>query len=211
VEQADQPLVAIAADGQGADGPARLCGLTEASLQGVVAVTLARAGIRRPVELSVLVTDDEALRRLNRTYRGRDETTDVLSFPLLDTPLALAPADQLWGLPAPVAPARRDFAPASSVVTYDEESMDSTADGDAKPFAFIAPTELPLHLGDIVVARQTAERQALKAAHSAAWELAYLVAHGVLHLAGYDDHTEAGYATMVAHQEAALQESGIAR
>ncbi|NPB06641.1 MAG: rRNA maturation RNase YbeY [Aquificae bacterium] len=34
------------------------------------------------VELSVYVTDDEEIRRLNRTYRKKDRPTDVLSFPL---------------------------------------------------------------------------------------------------------------------------------
>lgn len=33
-------------------------------------------------ELSVLITDDETVRWLNRRYRGYDETTDVLSFGL---------------------------------------------------------------------------------------------------------------------------------
>ena len=34
------------------------------------------------VELSLLITDDETVRGLNREYRGVDETTDVLSFAL---------------------------------------------------------------------------------------------------------------------------------
>jgi len=32
-------------------------------------------------EVSVLFCGDAAMRRLNRTYRGKDKTTDVLSFP----------------------------------------------------------------------------------------------------------------------------------
>jgi probable rRNA maturation factor len=35
-----------------------------------------------PAELGVLVTDDEAMRRLNAEYAGEDETTDVLAFSL---------------------------------------------------------------------------------------------------------------------------------
>ena len=40
------------------------------------------AAISRPgaAEISVLITDDESLRELNRTYRGQDKATDVLSF-----------------------------------------------------------------------------------------------------------------------------------
>lgn len=35
-------------------------------------------------ELSVLITDDEEIKELNRTYRGKDRSTDVLSFPMGD-------------------------------------------------------------------------------------------------------------------------------
>jgi len=40
---------------------------------------LARAGASG--ELSVLLVGDAAMRRLNRSYRGKDRATDVLSFP----------------------------------------------------------------------------------------------------------------------------------
>jgi len=33
-------------------------------------------------EVSILVVGDRAMRSLNRRYRGKDRTTDVLSFPL---------------------------------------------------------------------------------------------------------------------------------
>jgi probable rRNA maturation factor len=36
---------------------------------------------REQVELSILVVGDAAMRRLNRTWRGVDRPTDVLSFP----------------------------------------------------------------------------------------------------------------------------------
>lgn len=35
-------------------------------------------------EVSVLLTDDDAIRELNRRYRGKDSPTDVLSFALRD-------------------------------------------------------------------------------------------------------------------------------
>ncbi len=41
---------------------------------------LAQLGMR-DIELSVLVCDDARMLDLNRTYRGKDATTDVLSFP----------------------------------------------------------------------------------------------------------------------------------
>jgi probable rRNA maturation factor len=70
---------------------------------------------------------------------------------------------------------------------------------------------MPPHLGDIVVARGITVRQAVAVGHTPGFELAYLVAHGVLHLIGYDDHTDAGYTAMVRHQEQALAQAGIAR
>ncbi|UCH33475.1 MAG: rRNA maturation RNase YbeY [Armatimonadota bacterium] len=43
-------------------------------------------GIPRSAELSILITDDEEVRRLNREYRGVDAATDVLAFPQADAP-----------------------------------------------------------------------------------------------------------------------------
>ena len=49
-----------------------------------VEATLAYEEIERDLEVSVTFTDDEGIRRLNRTYRKIDRATDVLSFPLFD-------------------------------------------------------------------------------------------------------------------------------
>jgi probable rRNA maturation factor len=35
----------------------------------------------RATDLTILLAGDPAVRRLNKTYRGKDKTTDVLSFP----------------------------------------------------------------------------------------------------------------------------------
>lgn len=43
---------------------------------------LAAEGAAWPAELSILVSDDDESRELNRRYRGVDEPTDVLSFDL---------------------------------------------------------------------------------------------------------------------------------
>lgn len=50
------------------------------------------------VEVAILLTDDEAVRRLNRDWRGIDRPTNVLSFPS-HGPNQLA---QLWGMTGPV-------------------------------------------------------------------------------------------------------------
>ncbi|HEY3348141.1 MAG TPA: rRNA maturation RNase YbeY [Nitrospirota bacterium] len=35
-------------------------------------------------ELGILITGDRKMRSLNREYRGKDKTTDVLSFPMME-------------------------------------------------------------------------------------------------------------------------------
>jgi probable rRNA maturation factor len=125
---------------------------------------------------------------MNKRYRQQDKPTDVLSFPLLDKPLVNAPRDQLWLVP--------------------EEDSEHVAETTGKPPVFVTPSELPTHLGDIVISWPTVVRQAKADGHSPAYELLYLLAHGVLHLIGYDDQTEAGYAAMVHLQESVLQAVG---
>jgi probable rRNA maturation factor len=45
------------------------------------AAALAAAGLKRPAEVSLLLTGDAAVRKLNGAYRGKDKPTNVLSFP----------------------------------------------------------------------------------------------------------------------------------
>ena len=47
-------------------------------------------------------------------------------------------------------------------------------------------------LGDVVISRDTAERQALARGWALEDELALLLVHGILHLLGHEDDTEAG-------------------
>ena len=49
-------------------------------LRGVAAGAVKKLGLGEPCQLSLVITDDETVRLLNRDYRGLDETTDVLSF-----------------------------------------------------------------------------------------------------------------------------------
>jgi probable rRNA maturation factor len=48
------------------------------------------------------------------------------------------------------------------------------------------------HLGDIVIARGVARRQAKSEAHPEATELRVLALHGLLHLLGYDHESDRG-------------------
>ena len=102
--------------------PVRVPGLA-AWLAGIA--PLAKAGAAT-VTVTVVVTTDRRIRRLNRTWRGIDKATDVLSFPAGDDP----------------GPAR--------------------------------------HLGDLVISRETAARQARHEGHSLATELRVLALHGLL-------------------------------
>jgi len=50
-------------------------------LRRAALASLIHRRVEEPCELAVVVTDDEALRELNRRYRGMDAPTDVLAFP----------------------------------------------------------------------------------------------------------------------------------
>ncbi|PDO10283.1 MAG: rRNA maturation RNase YbeY [Candidatus Reconcilbacillus cellulovorans] len=54
-----------------------------ASFERLLALAAEAEGYTRG-EVSLTLTDDEQIRRLNREYRGVDRPTDVLSFPLMD-------------------------------------------------------------------------------------------------------------------------------
>jgi len=58
--------------------------LDESWLRDVVAQTLAAEAVGSPAELSLVITGDERVHQLNKAYRGIDDTTDVLSFALLE-------------------------------------------------------------------------------------------------------------------------------
>jgi probable rRNA maturation factor len=74
-----------------AEGWAAL-GDPEALARGAVEAALAVAGhAGEDLTLSLLLADDAAVRRLNRTFRGKDKPTNVLSFPASAPPGAPGP------------------------------------------------------------------------------------------------------------------------
>jgi len=79
-------------------------------------------------------------------------------------------------------------------------------EGDPMP----GPAEEDL-LGDVVISLPTALRQGEEYGHGLRREVAYLTAHGVLHLLGYDHQDEAGRALMRQKEEAALARLGLER
>ena len=155
----------------------------------VVENTLLAAGITQAVMLTLLVTDEEGIRDLNKQYRQQDKPTDVLSFPLLEQPLVDAPLDELW-------------------MPVEGSGGEARETNDAGRAAFITPPGQITNLGDIVISWPTVLQQASAAGHLPSYEFLYLLAHGVLHLVGYDDQSEAGYQKMVALQQSVMQTVG---
>ena len=95
--------------------------------------------------ISVALVSDATVRALNRTYRGVDRPTDVLSF------------------------------------SANPKSGPNPKSQIPNPF-----------LGEIVIARGVARRQARVAGHSELTELRVLALHGLLHLLGYDHEGDNG-------------------
>ena len=78
--------------------------------------------------------------------------------------------------------------------------------GVTKPTDVLSfPADEPGELGDIVIARGVAARQARDLGHSLATELKVLALHGLLHLLGYDHERDGG---RMARAEARLRRLG---
>lgn len=94
----------------------------EGALRGIaeqaVGAALAELGLEAegPAELSLLFTDDDRIRTLNRDWRGKDKPTNVLSFPAF----AVAPGDLL--------------PPLLGDIVLAQETISSEAALEGKPF-----------------------------------------------------------------------------
>ena len=127
-------------------------------------------------ELSVIFVGERRIRALIRDHRGRDEVTDVLSFPLEH-------ADE--ELPGAAGESRaNDESEAGGAVVDDRRAYEAADEA--------VPCAPPRLLGDIVVCARQALRQARADSLPPAFELAVLLAHGVLHLLGCDHEVDAG-------------------
>lgn len=113
--------------------------------------------------IAIAIISDDAMRRLNRTHRGKDDATDVLSFPVEPAAGALVHSPQ-----GAARPRRRR--------------------SDAGPSAASARGAW----GDIAIARGVAARQAREAGHPLRVEFRVLALHGLLHLLGYDHEVDQG-------------------
>ncbi len=136
-----------------------------APVRAALRAALRPYGLPADTVVALAFVDDAAMRALNRAHRGKDRTTDVLSFGQTTGPIAKGAAA--------VAHLRRE--------------LDGT-----------------LELGDIVVSAGQARRQARRKRRPLAREVAFLAAHGALHLVGFEDQSHAGYREMVALGGAAV-------
>ena len=126
-------------------------------------------------QVSVILTDDEAIRAINLEERGIDSATDVLSFPMA-----------FYERPA----------------GFDAlEEQDDVFDPDTGEYM----------LGDIVISLDHVRDQAKAYGHSEKRELAFLVAHSMLHLMGYDHMEDEERVLMEEKQEAVLAALNITR
>lgn len=131
-------------------------------------------------EVNVVLTDNEAIREINREHRNVDCPTDVLSFPMIE-----------YDVPS-------DFAGLEAKM-------------DANPEDYFNPDTGELLLGDIVISVEKVIEQAEKYGHSEERELAFLIAHSMMHLFGYDHMEEEEAAVMEAKQRIVLKQLGITR
>ena len=115
--------------------------------------------------VTLAFVDDSEMRSLNRRYRRKDRTTDVLSF---------------------------------------GEGFTSDVRGAVAASRLVPGPDGTIELGDVVISGAQAARQARRRRWPLASEVAFLAAHGTLHLLGFEDETRAGYREMVALGRAAL-------
>lgn len=127
-------------------------------------------------EVSVLFTDDEAIRTINKEFRDKDAPTDVLSFPAID-----------YAVPG-------DFSRL-----------------EERPADYFNPESGELFLGDIVISVDRAFIQAEEYGHTIEREIAFLTAHSMFHLFGYDHIDEADAKLMEQKQEDVLNKLHIGR
>ncbi len=104
-------------------------------------------GAGAQIEVTVVFVSDVRIQELNRTYRGKDAPTDVLSFP-------------------------DDFAHENA------PGVDHQGEGIVVDGAVV--------LGDIVLSCATIERYATMDSVPYTQALTFVLAHGVLHLLGYN-------------------------
>lgn len=96
-------------------------------------------------------------------------------------------------------------------IEYEQPGNFDFLDDETCECDYFEPDSGELILGDIVLSVDKIKEQAAEYNHSVKRELAFLVAHSMLHLFGYDHMTEDEAKIMEAKQEAILDILGITR
>ncbi len=155
-------------------------------IRGTVRRALKEHGAYEDIQVTITLTDDENIHRLNREFRDVDRATDVLSFPMLDYYEDYEEPDD---------------EEADMESGEDEEVFDPDTD----------PESGELLLGDIVVSLDTSARQAEEYGHSFEREVCFLVCHGMLHLLGYDHIEPEDERIMIDMQKRIMAAEGLER
>ena len=95
-------------------------------------------------------------------------------------------------------------------ISFEREGDFSVVESEQKP-DLIDPESGRLMLGDIVINEKRVREQAVEYGHSEKREFAFLVAHSMLHLCGYDHMEEEEAKVMEGKQEEVLNSLGITR
>lgn len=95
------------------------------------------------------------------------------------------------------------------MVSFEREADFSVVEEDEADY--FDPDSGELLLGDIIISADRVREQAAQYGHSEKRELAFLIAHSMFHLCGYDHMMEAEAKIMEQKQEMALRALGITR
>jgi probable rRNA maturation factor len=142
-------------------------------------------------EVALTFVDNEAIRELNRDYRGLDQPTDVLSFAMMEI--------------------TEDELKMSGGAELSDESDGSDESDEIESDEPAPGQEYADLLGDIIISVPKAVAQSEEYGHSMERELGFLFVHGFLHLIGYDHQDEAAERKMFDLQERILLKAGLTR
>ncbi|MBE5851728.1 MAG: rRNA maturation RNase YbeY [Lachnospiraceae bacterium] len=108
----------------------------------------------------------------------------------------------------------RDMDNPTDVLSFPNVYFDTPGDfnyAEEKEYDCFDPDSGELILGDIIISAEKVREQAKSYGHSEKREFAFLVAHSMLHLCGYDHMTEQEAVVMEQKQDNALNALGITR
>jgi len=99
------------------------------------------------------------------------------------------------------------FVSADEIQSLNKQYRQKDAPTDVLSF----PANADILGGDIIICPEIAQKQADAYGHSLDREMAFLTAHGLLHLQGYDHQTPEDEAAMIKTQNVILEKVGILR